>query len=71
MNISYSNYYSFLRPCLPVATRTKKLLSVKEIEEKYRAAAKNCDKQEDVLKLVEKEQDVISQEFQRTITEVR
>lgn len=54
-----------------VATKVKKLLSVKDIEEKYKAAAKNCDKQTDVLDLIKREQERISKEFQQKVAEIR
>ena len=53
------------------AKRVKKELSVKDIEEAYRAAVVNCDEQKSVLDLVKDKQDQLSKEFQETIKDVR
>ena len=49
----------------------KKSVSVRELEEKYNAAVKNCDDQTDVLQKVKEKQDQLSKEFQATIEDVR
>ena len=55
----------------PVAKKVKKEVSVRELEELYNAAVKNCDNQTDVLKKVKGKQDQLSKEFQATIEDVR